>query len=403
MNAQPPAPRPRSEFAHDDGHRTKNRTVLGAKMADFYIGVPLVAVLGTLRRIFFGRRLLPKDIKRIALLQMVAIGDTLLMSAVWRDVRQSFPNAQITAFVGETNYEIACILFGRQNVCLLPVKSPWRSLWICRRQAVDVLLDFGPWPRWNALLALAIPARWRAGYKSKGQHRHDVEVPHKSDVHEMENHRALAARLDIATTHLPEIPANAFVKPADADELSRRVILHAWPNGFRNRYRQWPSESWIELARRLTTHGYTVELSGSPGDRPQSAELAQAMRAAGLTVIDHAGEMTLTTFIRRLPSVFGVISVDTGVMHLAAVAGVLTIGLHGPSQAKRWGARGRRAYAIETPCPGCGFLDLGFEYPSVVPPCMAGISVDRVWSEFMLRVKEGNRADRGSEVRQNAA
>ena len=393
MNAETISATQPGDLARGVAYKKRQRTPKGAKLADYYVGVPLVAVLGTLRRLMFGRRPVPGEIKRIALLMSAAIGDTLLMSSVWGDLRQSFPGAQITAFVGETNYEISCVLFGEQNVCLLPVKRPWESLRICRRQSVDVLLDFGPWPRWNALLALAMPARWRAGYKTKGQYRHygyDLPVVHSSSVHEMENHRALAASLNIATTHLPEIPARAFAGAQKDPDLARRVILHAWPSGFRHRYREWPTEHWVELARRLVAHGYSVELSGGSGDRPHSAALAREMEAVGVAVTDYAGKMPLAEFIRRLPSVLAVISIDTGVMHLAAVAGVLTIGLHGPSQAKRWGARGKRAYAIETPCPGCGFLDLGFEYPAIVPPCMAGITVDRVWSEFLLRVKEGD-------------
>jgi len=364
----------------------KRRTGRLAKMADFYIGVPLVALVGGLRRLFQGRRPLPGKIRRIAILQTAAIGDTILMSSVWRDLQAAFPVARLTVFVGESNLDIARLLFGAGNVCLLPVKRPVESLRICRRESADVVLDFGPWPRWNAILALAMRARWRVGFYTKGQYRHygyDAAVLHSGEVHEVANHRALVARLGIATIHAPALPEEVFAGAGRFD--AKRVILHAWSGGFQGHYRQWPTDRWVDLARRLTAAGYEIELSGGPSDWEKSKALKQQMAGAGVTVRDQTGKFDLLQMARHLRTSYAVISVNTGIMHLAAVAGVLTIGLHGPSRARRWGAVGPRAYNIESPCPGCGFLDLGFEYPKSVPPCMEAISVDRVWDEFQIR------------------
>jgi heptosyltransferase I len=229
-------------------------------------------------------------------------------------------------------------------------------------------------------------ARWRAGFQTKGQYRHygyDSAVLHSGEVHEMANHRALVGRLGIATVHPPAIPKEVF---ADIDHFpAKRVILHAWSGGFQGHYKQWPMERWVELARRLVAAGYGVELSGAPSDREKSKALMQELSNAGVAVLDQTGKFNLFELARRLRASHAVIAVDTGIMHLAAAVGILTIGLHGPSPARRWGAVGARAYHIESPCPGCGFLDLGFEYPKTVPPCMEAITVDRVWDEFQLR------------------
>ena len=147
-------------------------------------------------------------------------------------------------------------------------------------------------------------------------------------------------------------------------------------------------ENWVELARRLSGAGLEIEISGAPYDRLKSDVLMAEMKLAGIPVTDMTGKLSIAECVRRIRSASAVISVDTGMMHLAAVAGVLTIGLHGPSPSRRWGAIGPKYFAIESPCAGCGFLDLGFEYPKEVPPCMESISVDRVWNEFVLRMKE---------------
>jgi heptosyltransferase I len=366
--------------------KTNKRAGWLAKFADFYLGVPLVALIGALRWLFQGHRPPPAKIERIAMIQTAALGDTIIMSSVWHDLRAAFPKARISVYAGESNLGLARLLFGAANVSLLPVKRPLESLRLCRRESADIVLDFGPWPRWNALLALAIPARWRAGFRTAGQHRHygyDTAVLHSGQVHELANHRALVASLGVATIHPPAIPEEVFA--GEMPSLGPLVILHGWAGGFMPHHREWPSDFWVELARRFTEAGFEVELSGAPSDREDSQALAKKMRAAGVNVRDRAGEFDLAQMTRHLRAASAVISVNTGIMHLAAVTGVLTLGLNGPSQARRWGAVGPQAYNIESPCRGCGFLDLGFEYPKTVPPCMQAITVDQVWKEFQTR------------------
>ena len=68
------------------------------------------------------------------------------------------------------------------------------------------------------------------------------------------------------------------------------------------------------------------------------------------------------------------VSVNTGIMHLAAAMNVPLVALHGPTSARRWGPLGPRAVALESPCEGCGYLDLGFEYKRQPRHCMDAIS-----------------------------
>ena len=73
-----------------------------------------------------------------------------------------------------------------------------------------------------------------------------------------------------------------------------------------------------------------------------------------------------------------VISVNTGVMHLAAILGAPTISLNGPTNNDRWGPVGPRAVGIQSPGEGCGYLHLGFESCNGVTDCMERITVDMV-------------------------
>jgi len=58
------------------------------------------------------------------------------------------------------------------------------------------------------------------------------------------------------------------------------------------------------------------------------------------------------------------VSVNTGLMHLAAAMDVPTVGLHGPTSALRWGPKGTRSIAVVSADPASQYLSLGFEYPA---------------------------------------
>ena len=73
-----------------------------------------------------------------------------------------------------------------------------------------------------------------------------------------------------------------------------------------------------------------------------------------------------------------VVSVNTGVMHLAAIVGAPTVSINGPNRNGRWGPVGPRALGVEAPGPGCGYLHLGFNFDGQATDCMERISVEQV-------------------------
>jgi heptosyltransferase I len=71
---------------------------------------------------------------------------------------------------------------------------------------------------------------------------------------------------------------------------------------------------------------------------------------------------------------------------------VLTIGLNGPTSSRRWGPIGSRAVSLDSTLPGCGFLNLGFEYDGQREDCMAGVGVERVAAAVASALEEPARA-----------
>jgi heptosyltransferase I len=95
-------------------------------------------------------------------------------------------------------------------------------------------------------------------------------------------------------------------------------------------------------------------------------------------LVDASGAYDLAELIDVVYAARCVVSVNTGIVHLAAATGVPTVALNGPTAGKRWGPVGERAASVESPYSGCGYLHFGWEYGGQREDCMKGIRVDRV-------------------------
>jgi len=106
----------------------------------------------------------------------------------------------------------------------------------------------------------------------------------------------------------------------------------------------------------------------------------QRLQAAGLRAepfVSPDGFRTLTHLLRRARLV---VSVNTGVMHLAAIVGARLVAINGPNRNGRWGPIGPRAVGVEAPGKGCGYLHLGFNFDGQPTDCMERTTVDQVYS-----------------------
>jgi heptosyltransferase III len=341
------------------------------RQLDRLFGVPLLWTLGKLRR----PRPMPADVRRVVILQTAAIGDTILMSQGIRRLRKTLPNARIVLALGRDNRAVAEVLPRSDEVVLMDVFSPIAALQALRALKPDVLIDYGTWPRINALLTALAGARFTVGFKTPKQGRHfayDYSAEHSFQRHEVENQRALLGFLG-GTTDWDlslEIPDSiAFSPPLPPQSF---VVFHAWASGTRKRLKEWPAEYWRELGVCVADKSLGIVLTGGPGDASDTDSLAQLVRAhiGSVPVIPVAGSYSLAQTACLLRTAKAVVSVNTGIMHLAALLGVPTIGLSGPSDPARWGPYGPQGVSLVPNQGSYGYLKLGFEYPPGGKPCL---------------------------------
>jgi ADP-heptose:LPS heptosyltransferase len=337
-------------------------------------GLGILIALGALRR----TRRLHTSPRRIGLMKTAGIGDMILLSAITRGVRTALPDSELVVLAGPGNSDLATLLPG-VRVVELPTARPWAAIPLLRAERLDALLDFGQWTRLEALYSALSGARWIAGFDTPGQRRHyayDAVAVHSGEVSELENFRALARLLGVESTAVPSFDAGE--PPEWLPVPEPYVVFHMWPGGYRSELREWPAERWIELAQRVDGEGFSIVLTGGPGDVARTGEFVTACRELGLEPVSIAGQHRVSGLVDLLAGARCVVSVNTGIMHLAAAVGAPTVALNGPTSAKRWGPVGPRAVCVDSDLPGCGYLNLGFEYEGRRTDCMHGISVDRV-------------------------
>jgi len=314
-----------------------------------------------------------------------AIGDTILLAGIVSDLRDHFPEKKLVLFTGGSNHEVALLFKGLDEVVRLPTHNPLEAVRMLREKRLDVLVDFGPWPRINALYSLLSGARFTLGFRTSGQYRHygyDRFVEHSAKLHEIENHGNLMRALGVDSKSLPcidvDVPLVSGVQP------KTYIVFHAWSSGYKSHLREWPEEYWVELAARVVVSlGFDIVLTGAPCDlaRTQELRLKIGPRSKG-NVVSLAGKLSLSETARVLRDAVAVVSVNTGIMHLAAAVGSAVVAINGPTSALRWGPLGDRAVSVNTDLPGCGYLNLGFEYENQREDCMALITPGRVFSSL---------------------
>jgi ADP-heptose:LPS heptosyltransferase len=144
----------------------------------------------------------------------------------------------------------------------------------------------------------------------------------------------------------------------------------------------WPAERWAALADRLQERGIWPVLAGSTRDEPYIASLADKMTKKPVIA---AGRLSLnqTAALMKRSAVY--IGLDSGPMHMAALAGIPVAALFGPTHPERvgpYGVRHRILTAAGLACLGCRKRQCSHL------ACMEGITVDMVYDAAVHLMRE---------------
>ena len=117
------------------------------------------------------------------------------------------------------------------------------------------------------------------------------------------------------------------------------------------RGKQWRSDRFAELANRLTGEagilpGARIAVLGAPAERPDAEKMLAALPAEHR--VDLVGRLDLPTAGAVLRRADFFVGNDSALMHMAAAAGVPTLGLFGPSREAHYAPWGPHCAAQRT-------------------------------------------------------
>jgi ADP-heptose:LPS heptosyltransferase len=351
------------------------RTSQFQRHLDRVLGIPLVFLTGLLGR----RRPLPERPSRIGIIQPAAIGDMILISGLLLHLRRCYPEAEIHVFHGPFNGAAVPLLPVDVVVHPCVFTRPLTTLRQLRNAKLDILIDSMPWARLIALLTAFSGARAKVGFHSAGQHiqrAFDIVVPYLDSRHEVENHRAVAELFGPLVKYSLQLRTTEW-QPTMELPYNRLVLMHMMPGGSRAKQKSWPAENWVELARRLVDKGWIVGFTGGQLDREAVAtvmNLAMLPKDCCMSLVG----LSLAEVRDILAHARLLITVDTGIAHLAAALNAPVLGLHGPTKFERWGSWSAHATGLNSPHPAAGYINYGFEQHPAGDEVMASLRVSVV-------------------------
>jgi heptosyltransferase I len=299
----------------------------------------------------------------ILLVRLGAFGDVLHSLPAAASLRRSIPGARLTWAI-DPRWQ--WLLDGNPDVdCALPVdrrsraslQSAWRYF---RANPVDITVDVQGLIK-SALLARASRAPRRFGFATPHLRERAAAIfytnrvtPSGSHVVDRNLDLAIAAGASERVIDFP-LPPGRPEGTLPAAPFVLASPLAGWPA------KQWPLESYTELAALLRTAGVELVLNVA-----QRIDAPLPQHVSGL-----AGLLDAT---RRAAAVVGL---DSGPLHLAAALGKPGVALFGPTDPSRNGPYGGSIATLRTPGAPTTYRRL-----NEILPCMRAITPRAVFDQL---------------------
>ncbi len=277
---------------------------------------------------------------RILVVNTTGIGDTIFCTAPLADLRESFPNARLAAFLDRRRVSLLAGNRRIDEVLLYPGKfrRVRATIAAIRRGAFDLaLIQHANDPDVVPLIAAAgVPAI--VGYDN-----HTFSVLYalkvapfsRSAGHTMDSRLNLCRAIGAAGRHWHTEITPPPPKLEAAQALLRELGIGpgaalALNIGGSAPRKRWPVEKWSELAKLLARRGMPVVILGGPEDRAAGEEIRQRVGSQqGVHVV--VGRLGLMGDVALLSLCRAHVAGDTGLLHAGFALDVPSVALFGPN------------------------------------------------------------------------
>ena len=295
---------------------------------------------------------------RVLIVKLSSLGDVIQTLPVVEDMKACLPGVTVDWVVEEA---FADLLGSVEGLCRViscaerrwrktpfagQTRQEWSDFWtLLRAESYDVVIDF------QGLIKSARIARGARlasnGYSVTYGNRSDLcayewpvkwmlqrTVPMAKKIHAVARYRTLAARTlgyesSGLFTQAPRYPLTAV------ERSLRRGVMFA--HGTTRSDNEWPFESWLALGQKLMALGEVVLL---PQANDQEADLVARLAAQLGPQAQVLPRMTLSGVLSQMAACRGVISVDSGLGHLAVALNLPVVQLFSQPRIERAGPVG---------------------------------------------------------------
>ncbi len=179
----------------------------------------------------------------------------------------------------------------------------------------------------------------------------------------------------------------AWSKPEILIENIRHDDYWVFLHGTTWETKYWPEAYWIELLQKANASGVKVILPwGNQEEHERALHIASSTENNQAWVPE--AMLSLNDMARLLKNASAVVSVDTGLSHVAAALEVPMVVLYRVTDPKLVGADGRQVTRLESPCAS-GYIK-EFKDSAQALQSLEGIEVQIVWAELIKSVKLSN-------------
>jgi ADP-heptose:LPS heptosyltransferase len=382
---------------------------------DYWLGVPLCALLTALRAIFPAPRQAPR---RILFLKFIEQGATVLAQDAIARATSRVGRDQIYFCVFESNRAIldvigtvpaANIIVIRDRQLLTFAVDFLRALTTARWRGIDTVIDMEFFSRASAIFTFLTGAATRVGL-----HRFTGELPYRGNLmtHRVQYnpHRHIATQysllveaafLDPVDEPLLKFPFAVdavsaadtarfqFMPTAAEIEKIKSRIGSGWPVVIVNPnasdllpLRKWENARFVELSRRILARypDARIAVTGAPSERAAAEALCREVNAD--RVISFAGQTTLRELLTLYTVADVLVTNDSGPGHFASLTPVHAIVLFGPETPQLFGSLAPASTIIwkDLACSPCVSVFNHRLSPCRNNVCMQAITVDEVFT-----------------------
>ena len=373
--------------------------VILIRFIDRYAGNLLCNILG-----IFNRKKIysKKDYRKILVMQLWGIGETILTLPSIEALRKKFPKAEIDVLATARNKDV---FFNNKNITNLKLikLNPFSLTGFIFKNSkkYDLVVDMEEYLNISAIMSF-FAGKEVVGYSHGARSKlYDYKVKYNDKQHVVQTFLDLVREVDVKcdTDKLPKLSyskndKNKVDKFLKNNKIKNDDFLVVVAPGAAEsaKSRMWPFDRYAELCDELANkYNAKIVFTGTPDESNLIKSIKDKMEKKE-SAFNAAGEINLNQLFYLIEKCKLFVGNDSGPLHIAAAQGAKTLGLFGPNLPVRFGPCGKSGIGLYkgyncqySPCinvhkgeiPDCLYPKNSNDYQK----CMKNISVDDALKE----------------------